>query len=116
VIDRLTLAFFFRAPSDFSPKMTQNNINFYRWCPIFSLGITFWIYTNEQMFNNKIEPINSPQAVRKSFHLITNLNFGELQYFQKKILMVLAAYIGLFVLVEMYLRYEKRQRKNEVSF
>lgn len=116
VLDRLTLAFFYRTPATFSPKMTQNNLKFYRWCPIFSLALTFWIYSNKQMFDTVIEPINAPKSIRKSFHLITNLDFDKLEYWQKKPLYMLAFYITLFAVVEAYLAYEKSKRKNEVQF
>lgn len=89
---------------------------FYRWCPIFSLGITFWIYTNKQMFDNVIEPVNSPLQIRKSQHLITNIDFSKLEYWQIKILYALGFYIGFFALTEFYLKWEKSKRKNEVDF
>ena len=68
------------------------------------------------MFGTEIGPIDAPKSIRKSYHLITNLDFDKLEYWQKKPLYMLAFYIFFFVCVELYLYYEKLQRKNEVQF
>lgn len=83
--------------------MTQNNIAMYRVVPIFALAISFWIYTNKQMFDNDIEAINSPNQIRKSFHLITNLDFSDLDWWQQKLIYALVAYIVILILTDAYI-------------
>ena len=57
--DRLLLTYFYRIPPKFSEKLTLQNIRIISFVPIFSLMFTFWAFTNKQMFDNKIDPIES---------------------------------------------------------
>lgn len=86
----------------------------YRIVPIFSLSITFWIYTNKQMFDNKIEVINSLNQIRKSFHTINTLVWSELDWWQQKIVYALIAYVIILFSFDTYLTYKKHSKKNEV--
>lgn len=81
-----------------------------------SLAITFWIYTNRQMFDNVIFDINSPRQIRVSNHLITNIKWSELDYWQHRILFALAVYIMILIFMDARYYQSKIVEKNEVSF
>lgn len=57
--DRLTLTYFYRLPPKYSEKLTIQCLRILSVVPIISLPFTFWIYTNQQMFANKIDPVES---------------------------------------------------------
>ena len=47
-------------------------------CPVISLMLTFWLYTNKQMFGNKIDIIQTQDDILLSHHLITELKWKEM--------------------------------------
>lgn len=68
------------------------------------------------MFGNVIDPVNSPKMIRNSHHLISNIEFSKLDYWQLKIIYALVVYIAILIAWEVYGNYEKSLRKNEVNF
>jgi hypothetical protein len=47
LLERLTLAYFYRIPPKFSDKLTLLNIKIMQFAPIPSLLFTFWLYGNK---------------------------------------------------------------------
>lgn len=56
-IERMTLAYFYRIPKQYDEKLVTQNLNFMTCMPILSLVVTFWLYTNKQMFGNHIHSL-----------------------------------------------------------
>ena len=54
-IERMTLTYFFRLPPKHSDKLTLQNIYIMSPLPVITTAFTFWWYTNQQMFDNKID-------------------------------------------------------------
>lgn len=46
--------------------------------PLFHLPLTLWLYTNKQMFDNKIEAIQDLGQVQLSFHYLQDLKWDNL--------------------------------------
>ena len=59
IIDRLTLAYFYRLPPKFSDELSYLCIRTMQVAPLPSLIFTYWLYGNRQMFDNKIDPIKT---------------------------------------------------------
>lgn len=57
IMDRYLLARHFRQPPMYSEIMTLNTFEIITWVPLVTLVLQFWCYTNQQMFDNKIDPI-----------------------------------------------------------
>lgn len=57
IMDRYLLARHFRRPPMYSEIMTLNTFEIISWIPLVTLFLQFWCYTNQQMFDNKIDPI-----------------------------------------------------------
>lgn len=53
IVERFTLARFYRLPPKFSLDLTLLNLNILSHAPIFSLLLSFWLFGNHQMFSNK---------------------------------------------------------------
>jgi len=56
-MDRLTLTYFYRLPPKFSEKLTLQIVRVLAVAPLFSMLVAFWLYTNKQMFDNRIDKI-----------------------------------------------------------
>ena len=71
MVERYTLAKFYRLPPKFSLDLTYWNIEILAGAPICMLAIAFWMLGNHQMFNNQeIAFTNKIDDVLPSFHLI----------------------------------------------
>lgn len=92
LMERLTLAYFYRIPKQFDEKLVMQNLRFMNYLPVFSLGVTFWLYTNRQMFGNDIYPLHTRDEVTFSNHNF-NTAFSDLS----------AAHIVLLVLIPVIL-------------
>lgn len=53
IVERFTLARFYRLPPKFSLDLTLLNLKILSYAPIFSLLLSFWLFGNHQMFSNK---------------------------------------------------------------
>jgi hypothetical protein len=67
-----------------------------------SLLVTFWIYTNKQMFSNVIDPVDSQDQITYSHHLITNFKWKDLQIHQKEILIAIIIFSVLLLVYKMF--------------
>ena len=78
LVDRWTLAYFYRLPPPYSDKLTLSLLNAMSVAPIVSLSILFWQYTNKQMFDNRIDKIQVDNEARLSHHHISELEWQSL--------------------------------------
>ena len=46
--------------------------------PILSLMVTFWLYTNKQMFGNSIDPLQTQDEVTLSHHSVFEISWSKL--------------------------------------
>lgn len=64
VVERFTLAKFYRLPPKFSLDLTYSNLNILSYAPLFSLVLSFWLFGNHSMFSNDqietFQRINEP--------------------------------------------------------
>lgn len=71
IVERCTLARFYRLPPKFSLDLTLLNLNILSYAPIFCLILSFWLFGNHQMFSNeKIETfqkINEPTVASNHY-------------------------------------------------
>ena len=56
------------------------NIRLMSFAPIASLILTFWLYTNKQMFDNIIDKIKTHDEVRLSHHFLSTINFDQSEH------------------------------------
>ena len=102
IIERLTLAYFYRIPPKFSDKLTLLNIKIMQWAPIPSLMFTFWLYGNKQMFDNKIDVIKTQGELTLSHH-----TFQEMHNSKHDINSSESALIYTMILIAIYLLLDK---------
>jgi len=77
-MERYKLAYFYRIPPQYTSALTILHIQIMALVPIWSLMLTFWIYTNQQMFDNKIDTLKFQSGIVKSHHFIGDLVWSEL--------------------------------------
>lgn len=78
IMERLTLTYFFRIPPKFNESLTLQIISNISWIPIFSLMLSFWMYTNVQMFSNTIDEVDSQSQITYSHHMLTTMKWKNL--------------------------------------
>lgn len=57
----------------YSEILTLGTLEMMSWIPLVTLVMQFWCYTNQQMFDNVIDPIKFSDEVRLSHHYLTNM-------------------------------------------
>ena len=67
------MAYFFRKPPMFSIRLTMSLLSFMSLASTFGLCMLFWQYTNKQMFDNKIDPIEYEDEARLSHHFVSDI-------------------------------------------
>ena len=93
-IDRLTLSYFYRLPPKFSEKLTLQTVRIMAIAPLFSLLVSFWLYTNKQMFDNKIDKISSQNELELSHHLFSDFKWKT---FPKSHKILICAILLIFI-------------------
>lgn len=77
-VDRVSLAYHYRLPPMYSEILTLGTLEMMSWIPLVTLIMLFWCYTNNQMFDNIITPINFEDEVRLSHHKFQSINWDSL--------------------------------------
>lgn len=71
IVERYTLAVFYRLPPKFSLDITEMNNLILAFGPLFGFGMSFWMLGNKQMFTgDKVEPLSRINGTEKSNHTI----------------------------------------------
>lgn len=99
MIERLSLTYFYRIPPKFSDKLTLLNIKIMSFAPISSLFLTFWLHTNKQMFDNKIDPVKSQGELTLSHHLVSAIRWSQLNPSDRALIYAVGL-VSLYLAVE----------------
>lgn len=81
--DRYRIAYFYRKPPMFSIKLTLSVLSLMSLASTAGLCMLFWQYTNKQMFDNKIDPIEYDDEPRLSHHFISEIQWSKLSLAQQ---------------------------------
>lgn len=95
VTDRLTLAYFHRLPPMYSDRLTLSLVTSMTNIPLVQLGIVFWLYTNNQMFENRIDPIQVDNEVRRSHHTLLEIQWEKLGVAELCLLLTIGTLLAL---------------------
>ena len=70
VFEKLTLTYFYRVPAKYSAKLTVMSIKLMMLAPLISFALTYWAFSNRQMFENKVSAISTFGEIQLSYHLV----------------------------------------------
>jgi hypothetical protein len=56
--------------------------------PLISLPMTYWLYTNKQMFDNKIDPIKTLNETVRSHHLIGEVRWKTMSDSESALILI----------------------------
>ena len=79
--------------------------------PLISLFFTFWVYTNKQMFDNKIDTITSHNEIVLSHHLLSNINLSKLPTSSLALLMMVMFFILFWIGYYLFHKFNKKVYK-----
>jgi hypothetical protein len=71
-VERFAMAYYYRMPPNFDDDLNYIMISNLLWAPLIYAGIGFWMYTNCQMFDNIVIPIEYIDHIVLSGHTIGN--------------------------------------------
>lgn len=110
-IDRLALTYFYRLPPKYSDKLTLLNLKIMSFAPIISLTFTFWLYNNQQMFGNQIDPIKNQNDLILSHHTFSSLKWARFNSNEKLIIYSIFVF-GIYLTTDnFYQTFLKRKEK-----
>lgn len=92
-VDRVALAYHYRLPPSYSEILTLGILEMMSWIPLVTLCLMFWQYTNMQMFDNVIGPIEFQDEVRLSYHHMSNIKWNKLNTAQQCLAVTI---VGIF--------------------
>ncbi len=72
VVERLCVAYSYKQPPMFDEKLNKSTLNILRGAPFFYLAFGFWMYSNNQIFNNTIEAKETLTQTQPALHSIYN--------------------------------------------
>ena len=70
VVERLSLAFYYKQPPMFDEKMSASTYKTMRWAIALNLFFAYWMYSNKQMFSNEVHPLRKAFDVPLTGHVI----------------------------------------------
>lgn len=68
--DKLFLSYFYRLPPKYSEELTLQIIETMMFAPLISLLVSYWAFGNRQMFENKIDPVQTFNQLTYSHHTL----------------------------------------------
>jgi hypothetical protein len=102
IMERISLTYFYRIPPKFNESLTERIIHNVAWCPLIAMAVTFWLYTNKQMFGNTVDPIETQNEITLSHHLVGDVKWKNLNEVQKQALIAMAAFGLVTVFYKLY--------------
>jgi len=79
--ERVAIAYYHRIPPNIDDSLNIACINDVLWTPMFYLSLGFWLFSNKQIFENKVIPLKYQNEVQRMDHGIiesmTNANPGS---------------------------------------
>ena len=70
VVDRYCLLYLHPKPPEYDYQLNQNALNIMTHAPLFGFGFGYWMLSNQQIFYNRIAPIETVLDVPETFHVI----------------------------------------------
>lgn len=70
VVERYTLARFYKLPKKHSQLLTDQNYRVQAGMPLFGFLIAFWMFGNKQMYDTKVHEIDTEYQLLNSYHTI----------------------------------------------
>ena len=110
-IDRLALTYFYRLPPKYSEKLTLLNLKIMSFAPIISLFYTFWLYNNQQMFSNQIDPIDNQNDLVLSHHTLKTLKWSKFNSNEKLIIYSIVIFGAYLTIDNFYRTFLERKEK-----
>lgn len=112
-IERLSLTYFYRLPPKFNDRCTMLNIKLMSCAPLLSLFLTFWLYTNKQMFDNVIDQIKTHDEVRLSHHFFSTINFDQSEHGLNRNDLVALVLSSIFVCIIGFVTFIRERYNND---
>jgi len=81
ITERLLICYYYRQPPAFDEKMTMNTLRILQWAPMVYMLMSYWMLTNNQIFDNVVYPVEKVTDVLRSGHTIIS-DFKDLKYDQ----------------------------------
>ena len=100
-LERILLTYFYKLPPKFSHQLTLQNIRIIQLCPVFTLALTLWFYTNKQMFGNTIDNVQTMDEIIMSHHLLYQVRWKQFTQPQKELAYALIILLVLIVISEL---------------
>jgi len=69
-LERLLVCYFYQQPPAFDDKMTKNAVGILKWAPLLYLFFGYWQLSNQQVFDNKVVPMNYSDDIIQTKHSI----------------------------------------------
>lgn len=101
-MDRARIAYFWRLPPIFSTRLTLSLLQHMSLASTMGLCMLFWMMTNKQMFDNKIDPIAYEDEVRPSHHFISDIQWSKLTGALQALVITIACLLVLHVIQYSY--------------
>ena len=111
IVDRLTLCYFYRLPPMYSEVLTLETLDILKYVPPITLTMLFWQFTNKQMFDNLVDPIENIDEVKLSHHLPWKVEWDSLETFQKALLITVCLLIFNIIVVDTIEYIQEQQKK-----
>jgi len=73
IAERWSVAKYYQMPPNISEKLNEACIRDILWSPIFYYGIGFWMFSNRQIFENVVEPIDFSNSVVRYGHTFKSI-------------------------------------------
>ena len=70
LVDRYCLLYLHPKPPEYDYKLNHNALSILTHAPLFGFGFGYWMLSNQQIFYNRIAPINNILDIPETFHVI----------------------------------------------
>lgn len=79
ISERWTLTYFYRLPPKYTESLTLATLEVFSYAPVCAAAILCWQYTNMQMFDNKIDSVDTNNELRRSHHFLSSIKWQHLE-------------------------------------
>ena len=70
--ERLCLAYYFKQPPNYDHQLSLDSIEIMKWAVPVNLFISFWMFSNQQIFTNHVHPVVDTLANEVTGHTLSN--------------------------------------------
>lgn len=68
IVERLLVAYSYKEPPSYDEQVTKSSIKSLKWAVLIYLGVGYWMLSNQQIFGNKVFPIEFLNSPRRTGH------------------------------------------------